>query len=131
MQLPYRRRTRGGTIFPVNPWFYYIQSASTQKHLHLFHSKEEQTAHQFQTDEELNRICLDKTLNHTPVVSPGVYIWCAYCSSGRPMGIQKQHHSAFYCPTCCIYLCVQCHDGTRKSCMTKWHSIQNPSNLGT
>ena len=87
--------------------------------------------HRFQTDEELNRIRLDKTLNHTPVVDPGVYVRCTLCSSGRPMETHKQHHSAFYCPTCCVYLCVRCHDGTRKSCMTKWHSIQNPSNLGT
>jgi len=83
----------------------------------------------FRNDPELNRIRLDKTLNHelVHVRGGGVAIKCTLCSSGR----DGKHSSAYKCPTCCMFLCVRCHTtNTNRNCSCKWHTTQNPENLG-
>ena len=81
----------------------------------------------FQTDPELNRIRLDKTLNHELVNVKGMSFKCTYCSSGRG----GKHSSAYKCPTCCVFLCMRCHTANaKKNCACKWHTTLNLANLG-
>lgn len=67
----------------------------------------------FRSDPELNRIRLDETLNHKPVNVRGATIKCTFCSSGRG----GKHSSAYKCPTCCVFLCLQCYTAnSTKNC---------------
>jgi hypothetical protein len=84
----------------------------------------------FQTDPKLNRIRLDSTLNHEAIARHGPSNkekrnQCTLCSSGRT-GI---HTTSYYCPTCCVYLCVVVHEGHKDSCRHRFHYIQDPRNL--
>jgi hypothetical protein len=84
----------------------------------------------FQTDPMLNRIRLDCTLNHEPIARHGPSNKekrnrCTLCSSGRT-GI---HTTSYYCPTCCVYLCIVVHEGHKDTCRHRFHYIKDPKNL--
>jgi len=82
----------------------------------------------FRTDPLLNRIRLDRTLNHVGVLVSGRQIRCTLCSSGR----DGKHTSGYRCPTCCVYLCTRCHNthGNATACYSRWHNIRLARNLG-
>jgi hypothetical protein len=75
----------------------------------------------FTDDPVLNRIRLDRSLNHC-MVSVGTGARCMLCSSGRH-GHNATH---FTCKTCNVRLCIRARHGHQRTCAERFHSITDP-----
>lgn len=75
----------------------------------------------FTDDPVLNRIRLDRSLNHC-MVSDGTGARCMLCSSG----LVGNYSSCFICKTCKVRLCIRPRDGHLRTCADRFHSIIDP-----
>ena len=78
----------------------------------------------FTEDSMLNRIRLNRSLNHT-MISVGNSARCMLCSGGR----KGQHTTSFVCKTCNVRLCIRARDGRQRTCADRFHLIDDPKHL--